>query len=374
MVNGSHDPDGLNVGAAAAVKQVVDVPVIAVGRIHDSAFAEQILADGRADFVAMGRPLLADEALVEKVRTGGRVRRCISCQNCIDALEIQFSVNCAVNARTGREQELTLDTAARAKRVVVVGGGPAGLEAARVAARRGHHVVLCEREDELGGALRFASVVHPENGPFLEYLRAEVADSGVEVRLGHAVAAEDVVALEPDAVVVATGGQVALPAIAGADQNHVRRAPAWAEMLGAAWGRRVAVVGGTLAGLQLAEFLAADGRLVSVLEPGEVIGAEVGLKRRTEVMDRLDRLGVPVNTGVEVVAIVADGVVIRPAGGSERRVAADRVVLVGAMQAAPDLFDALQGKVPEVHAIGDCTGLGLIRKATEDGARVAATI
>ncbi|MBV9089921.1 MAG: NADH:flavin oxidoreductase, partial [Mycobacteriaceae bacterium] len=142
MVNAADDGDALNGGAAAAVKQVVDVPVIAVGRIHDPDLAERIIADGRADFVAMGRPMLADESLPNKLRSGQphRIRKCISCENCIDAMEQRFSVDCAVNPRTGKERELEPTRAAHAKHVVVVGGGPAGLEAARVASGRGHRV------------------------------------------------------------------------------------------------------------------------------------------------------------------------------------------------------------------------------------------
>ncbi len=151
MVNGADDGDALNVGAAAAVKQAVDVPVIAVGRIHDPETAEQILADGRADFIAMGRPMLADPELLLKVEAGltGRIRRCISCENCIDAMEQRFSVDCAVNPRTGKERELAVHRSPSRKRVVVIGSGPAGMEAARVAAERGHrcHAIRAQHAD-----------------------------------------------------------------------------------------------------------------------------------------------------------------------------------------------------------------------------------
>lgn len=416
MVNGADDGDELNVGAAAAVKQVVDVPVIAVGRIHDPARAERILADGRADFIAMGRPLLADPDLPRKVRDGQahRVRKCISCENCIDAMEQRFSVDCAVNPRTGKERELAAAPAARVKRVVVIGGGPAGLEAARVAARRGHRVTLFERGAALGGALRWASVLHPENHPFLRYLRDEINLSGAEVRLGLAVSAQDVVDAGPDAVIVATGGRVAVPAIPGSDLPHVYTGPGLRESLGGqaqpgapawqrfaatavggwrqrllrpaavrlasrAWmpvGRRVAIVGGDLVALELAEFLAGRGRLVSILESGKDIAPEVGHKRKAEHMDRLDRLGVTVHVRAIVERITGDAVVFTPAAGTSRRLRADTVVLAGTVEPDTTLFDALVAALPgaQVHAAGDCTGLGLIRKATEEGARAACAI
>ncbi|ORB64887.1 NADH oxidase [Mycobacterium shinjukuense] len=416
MVNGADDGDELNVGAAAAVKQVVDVPVIAVGRIHDPARAERILADGRADFIAMGRPLLADPDLPDKLASGQshRIRRCISCENCIDAMEQRLSVDCAVNPRTGKERELAAPRAVRAKRVVVVGGGPAGLEAARVAAERGHRVTLFERAGQLGGALRWACLLHPENQPFLRYLRDEIRLSPVNVELGHPVSSGEVIAMRPDAVVVATGGHVAVPTIPGADLPHVHTGPGLCDLLDGhaessdpawqrlcagllagwrqrlvrpaavrlatrAWmpvGRRVVIIGGDLVAIELAEFLAGRGRLVSILEPGKDIAPEVGNKRKTEHMDRLDRLGVTVHVRAAVDRINREAVVFTPAGGSTRDLACDSVVIAGSVEPDTALFDSLVAAMPdaEVHAAGDCSGLGLIRRATEDGARAACAI
>lgn len=402
MVNGADDGEEVNVGAAAAVKQVVDVPVIAVGRVHDPARAERILADGRADFIAMGRPLLADPDLPNKLRAGRahRVRRCISCENCIDAMEQRFSVDCAINPRTGRERELAAPPAARAKRVLVVGGGPAGLEAARVAAGRGHRVTLFERGGQLGGALRWAAALHPENEPFLRYLRREIRLGTANIRLRQAVSADDVVRAEPDAVVVATGGHVAVPDIPGACLPHVHTGPGLRNLLDGrlfagrrqrllrpctvrlatrAWmplGRRVALIGGDLVALELAEFLAARDRLVSILEPGKDIAPEVGNKRKTEHMDRLDRLGVTVHVRATVERITRQHVMFAPAGGAARRLPADSVVIAGTVEPDTRLFDALVAAMPDtpVYAAGDCSGLGLIRKATEEGARAACAI
>ncbi|MGH0034001.1 MAG: FAD-dependent oxidoreductase [Myxococcota bacterium] len=398
IVTGPAWGDAHNLAGARAVKHAVDVPVMTVGRIHDPRLGEAILQRGDADLIVMARPLLADPELPDKLRTGrsAQIRPCISCQNCIDSME-RTSMNCAVNGRAGREGELALEPTASKKRVLVVGGGPGGMEAARLAALRGHRVTLHERHRFLGGALLAASVVHPENAPFLAFLRRELARLPIEVRLGSALAPEDVAGLAPDAVVVATGGRLVVPAIPGAERPGVRTGawlrrmlsgglvgplarfatPARLRALSRLWmpfGRRVAIVGADLAALELAEFLASRGRRVDVLEPGERLAPEVGLKRLTEHMDRLDRLGVAVNTGIACEEIGSRWVRVRPQEGSPRTLDVDTVVLAGTLEADTAFFDAVKGEVPEAHTVGDCTGLGLVRKATEEATRVAAAL
>jgi 2,4-dienoyl-CoA reductase (NADPH2) len=370
MVNGSDDGNGLNVGGAAAVREAVDVPVIAVGRLHDPVLAEQVLAQGRADFIAMGRPLLADPELPNKLRSGGRVRQCISCENCVDSLEQRFSVDCAVNPRTGKETELPLGPTRHRKHVVVVGGGPGGLEAALSAAGTGHRVTLLEACSELGGSLRWASRVHPDNAPFLDYLRAEIAEADVDVRLGLRARVEDIVGLGPDAVIVGTGARIEVEA----GLPTVRQLLDAEEPL--PLGKRVAIVGGDLAGIAFALYLAERGHLVSVVETGRELAPEIGWKRKTEEMNRLDRLGVTVHVRAEVERATPDALVFTPYGGTSRTLPADSVVLAGTPVADLTLYDALTARLPDVtvEAIGDATGLGLIRKATEDAARVIARL
>jgi 2,4-dienoyl-CoA reductase (NADPH2) len=416
MVTGSSYGDAHNVSAAAAVKHVVDVPVMTVGRIHDPALAESILRDGHADLIVMGRPLLADPEFANKARTGRttEIRRCISCESCIDSMET-MRMRCAVNPFTGREGTLLAARTSTPRHVLVVGGGPAGMEAARVAAERGHRVSLYERSRHLGGALVAAATVHPDNEPVLTYLTSELDRLGVDVHTGMEMSRDSVAHKNPDAVVVATGGRLVVPEIPGSHLRHVitgrelramvdgdasalrRGRPAWQWLatrltagktgtlvdparlrrLARRWlpfGRRVAVIGADLAAIELAEFLAEHGRSVSVVDAGGEIAPEVGLKRRGEHMNRLAGLGVVVNTAVAVERITGAGVTISRRGGPPIEVRADTVIVAGTVEAQTELAEALAGVVPEVHAVGDCTGLGLIRKAVEEGARAGSTI
>src|ERR1700761_1114226 len=189
IVCGTEYPDGYNVPQAEAIKRAVDVPVMVVGRIHDPAYAEEILQQDKADLIVMARPLLADPELPNKVASGrtAELRRCISCENCIDSMflwPVESKMACAVNAASGRELDLTSQRPEAPKRLVIVGGGPAGMEAARVATLRGHHVTLLEQRLRLGGSLTLASTVHSDNGRLLNFLLGQMAALKVEVRLG----------------------------------------------------------------------------------------------------------------------------------------------------------------------------------------------
>ena len=417
IVTGPAFGDGHNVAVAAAVKNVVDVPVMVVGRIHDPRLGERILERKQADMIVIGRPLLADPELPNKTRRGelSTIRSCISCQSCIDSME-RGQMGCAVNGLTGREVELSTGRAARSKKVVVIGGGPGGMEAARVARLRGHEVTLYERQGHLGGALMLAATVHPENQAFLGYLTGQMKQLAVDVRLGERVTDDTLRSTGADAVIVATGGRIVTPRIPGDEQRHVLRAAqlklllagrltpeeaaslrgwqrAASRLVGPAvsrlvtprilramaramrpLGRRVMIVGADLAAIELAEMFAQVGRTVTIVERQGKLAPEIGLKRRTEHMDRLDRLGVAVNTGVEYVAITRDGMTIAPASGNERLIEADTVVIAGELEPDTALFDAASRIVPESYTVGDCTGLGLIVKATREATEVACAL
>jgi 2,4-dienoyl-CoA reductase (NADPH2) len=416
IVCGNEYVNGYNVPEAAAVKRAVDVPVMVVGRIHDPEYAEQILQADKADMIVMARPLLADPELPAKValRKFNDIRRCISCENCIDSMFLwptESKMACAVNAASGRERQLTYERAGSPKRIVVVGGGPGGMEAARVAALRGHRVTLIERRRRLGGSLTLASTVHADNGRLLDFLLRQMANPGIEIRLGATADADMIRSLAPDAVVVATGAKLALPAIPGIDLPHVvtgadlrklvngedirdaRGLPAWMKFgvkhagalierhvtparvrkLADWWlpiGKRVAIIGGDLAAIELAEFLAKRGRDVAIFASGELIAPEIGPKRRLEHEKRLERLHVSINSRAEPVAIVPAGVEVQILG-KKSLVGADSVIIAGEPIADTSLRDILAAAGMSAHAIGDATGLGLIVKAVYEGAELA---
>ncbi|MEH6519525.1 MAG: FAD-dependent oxidoreductase [Halioglobus sp.] len=415
MVGRSEYGDAHNVAQAEALKNVVDVPVILVGRIHDPEVGEKILAAGQADLIAMARPLLADPYFPQKVIEGKpkRIRRCISCQNCIDSMQTSDNLGCAVNPFSGREHELEIKPGNR--KIVVVGGGTGGLEAARQAAEAGHRVTLFESQNRLGGSLVLASTVHSDNERFLNWLLAEVKRLPIDIRLGQQATVELIKAENPDEVIVATGAVVTTPAIPGIERAQVLtgalmrqvvvgnvlpeeafRLKKWQRFLvrhlmpvgqrimspgllrrvSRVWmpiGHEVVIVGADLVAIELAEFLASRGRRVHVLDSGKKIIPEVGKKRRNEHMDRLDRLRVTINTAVEIVRIEQRAVVLK-AGGIERRMKADTVIVAGTPQANTSLAEAICSEGIRAQSIGDSTGLGLIVKATSTAAEAVANI
>lgn len=392
IITGPEYGRSYNLAAARAIKQVVDVPVMLVGQNMDPVHAESIVADGGVDIVAFGRALLADPELPRKAKAGRlrEINRCTLCQGCVDIMQTEFNgAGCVVNPRVGKEREYPLEKAAAAKRVLVVGGGPGGLATAVFAAERGHNVTLVEKAAELGGRFRLASTLFPSNQLHLDYLLARIEDLSVDVRLGEAVNDALVKAVGPDAIVVATGGRFESPTVVGDDGAHVVTGQAVVALLeglrkGAAEagdadvkakakgvGDRVAIIGANLIGVELAEHLARLGKRVSVLEPSRRFAMPAGKKRRGDHSGRLDAAGVSVNTGIEVKRVTGEGVLIAAAGGVERVVVADTVIVVGQPEAEPNMADRMRSFGAEVHQVGDVSGFGLSQKAVREALAVA---
>ncbi len=364
-------PQAWRVYLAERIKAAVSIPVIAVGVIREPGVAEEILEAGKADFVALGRALNADPQWPNKAQAGevASIRRCIGCNECVIARHIADApLRCSVNATVGRSpEECRLEPAPVPKRVLVVGGGPAGMEAARVAALRGHRVTLYEQEPRLGGMLNVAAV--PPGKDKLnwipEYFAHELARLGVEVHLGRPLDAEKVRGLKPDVVIVATGSRPAIPPIAGVDGPNVLVAQELLARQMRFTGQRFAIVGGGMLGLEAAEYLAVQGNGVTVLKRYETIGRSIEPLYRDYLLRELKKHGVEIMTRVEVEAIQADGVLVLDKAGEERIVPADQVVLARAATPSNELAHVLRDLGPIV--VGDAAQPRKIINAIEEG-------
>ena len=360
------------------------MPVLVVGQNMDPVQADAIIAEGRADLVAMARALLADPQLPNKSREGRlrEINRCNLCQGCVDIMTTQFNgAGCSINPRAGKDAEFPLAKAEVAKKVAVVGGGPAGMAAAVYASERGHEVTLIEKEHELGGAFRWASTLFPKNQLFLDYLANRVADLPVDLRLGTEANETSLKELGADTIILATGGRFASPEIPGDDAQHVIAGKGVLDLVKRisdggqlAVGERIAVIGANLIGIELAELLAGRGKRVHLIEPSSRMATPAGKKRRADHCKNLDSLGVPVNTGVGVKEITADGVTLELASGRESLVPADTVIVVGYPEADGAFADSVQNLAANVQSIGDATGFGLSQKAVQEAMEVAYAI
>jgi len=376
-------------------KKKFDVPIILIGYVTPE-LGEQMLEQGKADFIGMNRPLIADAELPNKLKAGHPelVAPCTRCGTCLDQNE-SFLRHCRVNAQVGFGM-YGVPKADRKKKVVVVGGGPAGMEASRVAALRGHDVTLVEKASQLGGLVPLAGLIKGlelEDLPcLLEYLKTQVTTTGVKVELGKEATAESIAAMKPDAVILATGGVLQAPELAGGAKakKKVVTTPALHKQvkpylrrfgprfLGWAthyylpgMGKNVIVVGAGLHGLEVAEYLAKRGRKVTVLEPTDVIGEGVIDFRLGLTMDWFPTKGVRVITGVKNLVVTDKGVAFDDADGRHVELEADTVMPTAPLKPNDKLYKALEGKVPELYLIGDGKEAGMIVHAVRSGFQTA---
>jgi 2,4-dienoyl-CoA reductase (NADPH2) len=371
-------PRGAFVYLAEAIKKVVNIPVIAAYRINDPILAEQILKEGKADLVGMCRALIADPDLPNKAKNGqyDDICRCIACCRCLAGSLVPNGtpVECSVNARAGREAEYSIEAANKRKNVLIIGGGPAGMEAARIAALRGHQVSLWEKNRGLGGQLLLASVP-PDKGEIntlREYFIKQMDKMGVQVKLGVNVTTEAVVESHADVVIVATGAVPRVIDIPGVKGNNVVTA---LEVLA---GRkeiseRVIIVGGGMVGCETALFLAKQSRQVTILEMLDRVGYDLERVNRWVIMSKLRQTGVKMETRAKVVEITNKGVrAVR--GEVVDFFQGDTVVLAVGMRPNNELARELRGKVAELHVIGDCSEPRRIAEAIKEGFCVAREI
>lgn len=357
---------------AEGIKAEARVPVIAVGAIHRPDLAEDALRKGKADLIAMGRALIADPQLPNKIKAGREadICPCLRCnEGCRVRMEEGKTQRCAVNAEVGREGRMKIRPSPRARRVCVIGGGPAGLEASRILGLRGHRVILLEKENRLGGLLRYASVPEfkGELRNFMQYQINQVTKSGVAVQCGCPATLELLKEIKPDAVVLATGSFPYLPKIPGITAPFVLNA---LEVLSgkSLTGERVLVVGGAAMGAEIAAHLAAHQRKVTLIEMRDVIAPDLDMRSRLSLHSLLNQRGVKLMNGWKLERIEQGRAFLVDGDLNRKSVEGDSVVLALGLISNRELQQELADNFDEVHVIGDCLEPRKIYQAIHEGA------
>lgn len=366
------DTPGILVPLAEEVKKLTNVPVIAVGRL-DLELGERILEDGKADLIALGRRLIADPDLPNKV-AGGRfdeVIPCIGCMECIERLPLAGrgeGMTCVINPAVGKERLYQVKPVGKAKKVVVVGGGPAGMQAAIVAVQRGHKVTLFEGSTNLGGQLNIAALPPFKDDifPWIKYLANQVKKSGVQVKLNIDATAKIVAEKNPDAVVIATGGIPVMPDIPGIDKPNVVTAR---DVLAgkAKAGQNVVIIGGGIVGCETGHYLAKQGKTVTIIEILRRIASDMFPMARRRLFDGLRSKKVTLLTSATCEEIGKDIVHVTTAEGGKKTIRADTVIIAVGYRANERLYKALKGKVPNLYCIGDSSEPRRILEAISEG-------
>ncbi len=370
---------------AEGIKKVVKVPVIAVGRLDDPALAEKAIAQGKADMVAIGRALIADAAFVSKVheKKYDDIRKCIACNHCVSDLMIEKNLRCTVNPEVGSEDPYRIKPAPKTKRVLVIGGGPGGMEAARVAALRGHKVTLFESKPYLGGNMvpAAAASFKREIGNFTEYLSGQIHKLGVEISLSTEGNEEKVFTLKPDVVIIATGSSPLMPAIPGIELSNVISAVDVLEGK-AKTGSKVVVAGAGAVGCETAAVLVEAGKEVTVVEMRNTDFSDTDglapdmnpLLRRWLLFELWPSLPIEVIGKSAFCEITREGLIVEKREGKRRLIAADTIVMAAGMKPNNNLKGKLHGKVAELYEVGDCVEPRKIIDAVQEAAKVAHSI
>lgn len=367
----SFTKHGVNVPYAAAIKKAVKIPVIATGGISDPEHAERILQEGQADFIGMARALIADPDFPRKARSGRRneIVPCLRCTNCMLGLGINDTVCCAVNPQTGRElQWQTAPRPVASRKVLVVGGGPAGMKAAITAVERGHDVTLLEKSNELGGMLKISDHDPLKNDMkrFKDYLVNRTM-SLVKVRLNTEATAELVQEFTPDVLIAAVGATPVYPNIQGIGGENVMTAvTAFADASKA--GKKVAIIGGGMVGCETGLFMAELGKDVMIVEMMDAIGDPVNWRNNLPLIEKMDATpSLDYETGLRCLEINSSGIKVSGKDGVEKFIDADTVILSAGMKPNSDTVEQLQNCVPEFYFIGDCVKPGKIMQAMQGG-------
>jgi 2,4-dienoyl-CoA reductase-like NADH-dependent reductase (Old Yellow Enzyme family)/thioredoxin reductase len=359
---------------AAVVRARIDLPVITFGRFEPDE-AERVLAEGKADFIGMGRKLLADPDLPNKLASGRAddIRPCIYQYRCIGNIFVKESLHCVGNAATGREHDLAMGPSASPRDILVIGGGAAGLEAARVLSGRGHRVTLWDSGTELGGTLRYAALADRLLDLYRGWIIRQVEQAGVDIQLGRSATVADVRALAPDEVVVATGATWGLPDIPGADATHVFTVPrleGWLRDGGDDVGARVVLLGGGKPAMSIGAKCIERGRSVAIVEATHVFCGELGLPGRWRLVADIEAAGARLVPNA-IVESIEPGAVRVKVGDVVEDVPADTVIVTAGATPEHGLADDLADAGIVCHVIGDSAGVRRIEGANLDASNLA---
>lgn len=361
---------GRNVHLAEAVKKATSLPVITVGRIEPE-LGERILQEGKADFIGMGRAIIADPEFPNKLASGNidDIRPCIGCLECLDRIIFRHQeLRCMVNAAVGREKAYRLSPSGKKRRVMVVGGGPAGMEAARVSALRGHLVTLYEKDEKLGGQLTLAS--RPPLKSHLEklthYLETQVRKAGISIETGKEVTPALIDAVKPEAIILASGITPFIPEIPGMENTRTIIAE---DVLSekASVGEKVVVIGGGMVGCEVASLLMEKDRKVTVLEMAKRMASGMMPIWRAKLLESLREKGVKLLTEITIQAMSSGGITFVKKGGETQTIDADTIVIAVGSKPNTELFNALEGKVKDIRTAGDCIKPRRIGEAIDEG-------
>lgn len=366
------------VESAAKIKSAIDIPVMVVGRINDPVIADEIIKEKKADLICMGRGLLADPELPKKAKAGRLedIRKCIACNTCMQSIFRNGKIECLVNPTLGREKELILKPVDKPKKVLVVGGGPGGLNAARIASKRGHSVDLYEKSSLLGGQLLFARKPYfkKELNQLLEYLLTQIKKEKVNCHLNHEITLKEISSIKPDVVIIATGSKPFMPPIKGINSRNVMTVP---EILNGTFelkGENIVVLGGGSTGCEIALDLSQRRCNVTIVEQLPKIGAQIEAVTKKMILKGLKENRVKILTDHTINEITSNGIYVLDKNKKRYFIECDKLVVSTGNKPDEKLSADLKNLGIETYVLGDCVQVRSAKEAIYEAAVIGCKI